>query len=316
MRVFLNELALADAWTSTSSVQRPLLQVLQARQHQRVLRDALYCARGMGGVRTAAGIPMFRAAQELPRDTRLQLFEWIAKHGPFMDDDRLVIDEDLFFFEDDEVTDLGLGEAARRIRAEFRAATLSPIGNDRSRFSGSSLGVVHGLPDEPIARVSVPNYTESEPLLEVLRTVVPHATNWNDFLETCRHRFDLLHIGPNCDETIGRFPYMPAAGRRIIELLSVLQRVMAEMDQTGRLSPQGLELRNRFFTGQRAWFSDESESRKRRRGKFTFPDPGGGNDIVCFWHGKISTAAIRMHFDWPVASDARRLRVVYIGPHI
>lgn len=316
MRVFLNELALADAWTSTSSVQRPLLQVLQARQQQRVLRDALYCARGMGGVRTAAGIPLFRAAQELPRDTRLQLFEWIAKHGPFMDDDRLVIEDDLFFFEDDEVTDLGLGEAARRIRAELRAATLSPIGNDPSRFSESPLGVVHGLPDEPIARVPVPNYTESEPLVEVLRTVAPHATNWNDFLETCRNRFDLLHIGPNCDETIGRFPYMPAAGRRIIELMSVLQRVMAEMDRTGRLSPQGLELRNRFFTGKRAWFSDESESRKRKRGKFTFPDPEGGIDIVCFWHGKISTAAIRMHFDWPVAPGARRLRVVYIGPHI
>ena len=316
MRVFLNELALADAWISTSSVHRPLTAILQARRQQPVLRDALYCAQGMGGVRTPAGIPLCRAAQELPRDTRLQLFEWIAKHGPFIEDDRQFIDEDLFFFEEDDVTDLGLGEAARRIRAELRAATLSPVENERSRFSGNSLDVVHGFPQEPIDRISVPNYTESGPLVEILRALDPNPTNWHDFLEICRHRFDLLHIGPHCDETLGRFPYMPAAGRRIIELLNILQRIRAEMDSTGRLSPAGLELRNEFFTGRRAWFSDESEGRRQRPQKFTFPDPAGGNDIVCFWHGKVSTAAIRIHFDWPVTPGAKRLRVVYIGPHI
>ena len=316
MRVFLNELALVDAWTSTSSVHGPLTDILQARQRQPVLRDALYCAQGMGGVRTPAGIPLSRAAQELPRDTRIQLFEWIAKHGPFIEDDRQVIDEDLFFFEEDDVTNLGLGEAARRIRVELHAATLSPVGNERSRFSGNPLGVVHGFPDEPIAQVSVPNYTGSEPLVEVLRALDPNPTNWHDFLEVCRHRFDLLHIGLHCDETLGRFPYMPAAGRRIIELLNVLQRISAEMDCAGRLSPTGLELRYKFFSGGRALFSDESGARKQRPQNFTFPDPEGGNDIVCFWHGKVSTAALRIHFDWPVEPGARRLRVVYIGPHI
>ena len=270
----------------------------------------------MGGVRTPAGIPLFRAAQELPRDTRLQLFEWIAKHGPFIDDDRQVIDEDVFFFEEDDVTDLGLGEAARRLRAKFRAATLSPVGNEYPRFAGNPLGVVHGFPDEPIAEVSVPNYTDSEPLVEVLRTLDPAPANWDDFLEVCRHRFDLLHIGQLCDETLGRFPYMPAAGRRIVVLLNVLQRIRVEMDGAGRLSPTGLELRNTFFTGNRALFSDESEVRKQKPQKFTFPDPEGGKDIVCFWHGKVSTTAIRMYFDWPVQRDARRLRVVYIGRHI
>jgi len=316
MRVFLNELALADAWTSASSVHQRLTDILRARQRQPVLRDALYCAHGMGGVQTPAGIPIFRAAQELPRDIRLQLFEWIAKHGPFIEDDRQVIDEDLFFFEEDDVTDLGLGEAARRIRAELRAAILSPVGNEHSRFSGSPLGVVHGFPDEPIAQVPVPNYTESDPLVEALRVLDPNPTNWHDFLETCRHRFDLLHIGPHCDETLGRFPYMPAAGRRIIELLNVLQRIRAEMDHAGQLSPTGRELRNTFFTGRRAWFSNESEGRRQRPRNFTFPDPEGGNDIICFWHGKVSTAAIRIHFDWPVESGTQRLRVVYIGPHI
>lgn len=316
MRVFLNELALADAWTSTSSAHRTLTDILQTRQRQPMFRDALYCGQAIGGVLTPAGLSLARAAKELPRDTRLQLFEWIAKRGPFIENDRQPIDQDLFFFEDDEVTDLGLGEAARRIRVNFRAAAFSPIKDKHSRFSGSPLTVVQGFQDEPIAQVSIANYTESTAVVEVLYALDPDPTNWQDLLETCRHRFDLLHIGTHCDETLGHFPYMPAAGRRIIELLKVLHHIRAEMDHAGQLSTTGLELRNKFFTGQRAWFSDESEGRKRKPGKFTFPDPEGGNDIVCFWHGKVSTAAIRVHFDWPIQPGTRRIRIAYIGPHI
>ena len=316
MRVFLNELALAEAWTSTSSVLRPLIQILQARQQEPTLRDALYCANGMGKVRNAAGVPLSRAAQNLPRDTRVQLFEWIAKHGPFIDDDRQYIDQDLFFFDDDEVTDLGLGEAARRIHANLCAAILSLVGNQHSRFSGSLLRVVQGFPDEPIAEFSVPNYTEFEPLVDVLHALAPNPTNWHDFLNVCRNRFDLLHIGPHCNETLKRFTYMPAAARQIMALLNVLQCVRAEMDHTGQLTPRGLELRNTYFTGKAARFSNESESRRNQPRNFTFPDPEGGNDVVCFWHGKVSIAAIRMHFDWPVDPNAKRLRVVYIGQHI
>ena len=316
MRVFLNELALADTWNSTTSVHEPLTAILQARQKQPILRDALYCARGMGGVRTAAGAPLSLAARQLPRDTRIQFFEWVTRHGPFVEDDRQVIDEDLFYFEDDEVTDLGLGEAARRIRAEQRAATLSPIRTDQSRFADDPLSVVQGFPDEPVAQVAIPNFTESERLVEILRTLDPEPDNWHDFLDVCRHRFDSLHIGPHCDDTLAHFPYMPSAARRIVQLLNVLQRIRNEMDPSGRLSARGLEIRNTFFTGDRAWFSDESPGRKQRPKKFTFPDPAGGRDIVCFWHGKVSTAAIRMYFDWPVQRDASRIRVVYIGPHV
>lgn len=316
MRVFLNELALADAWTSVSSVKRPLKAILEARQEQPVLREALYCARGMGGVQTPSGMPLSRAAQQLPRDTRVQLFEWIAKYGPFIEDNRQFIDEDLFFFEEDDVTELGLGEAARRIRAKLRAATLSLAANRHSRFASNPLRVVHGLPDEPIAHVDVANFTESDPLVEILRTLDPNPANWQDFLEDCRHRFDLLRIGPHCDETLAHLPYMPAAGRQIIQLLNILQSIRAEMDSGGSLTAAGLELRNRFFIGKGARFSDESESRKRRPEMFTFPDPEGGENITCFWHGKVSTGAVRIHFDWPVRRGATHLRVAYIGPHI
>ena len=316
MRVFLNELALANAWTSAAAVRQPLDRILQSRQRQPILRDALYCARGMGAVRTPGGIPLFRAVRELPRDIRVQLYDWVAKRGPFIEDERQLVDQDLFFFGDDEVTELGLGEAARRTLAADRAATLSPAQPRFGRFSASTLCVVHGLPDEPLAHVPVANYTEVHVLVDALRNVDPEADNWRDFLEHCRLRFDLLHIGSHCDDVMEGYPYMPAAGRRIIRLLDVLQRIKAEMDDAGELSTAGLAIRNEFFRGRTAWFSDESASRKRKRERFAFPDPDGGARMVCLWHGKISTSAYRVHFDWPVRRPEKRLRVVYIGPHI
>jgi len=316
MRVFLNELALADAWTTPYSIQRPLNDILQARQKQPLLRERLYCAGGMGTVPTARGMSLLQAAQELPRDMRVQFFAWITQRGPFIEDDRLTIDEDLFFFEDDDVTNLGLGEAARRLLAKSLAATLSPVQDEHSRFAPARLDVLHGLREEPIEHVCVPNYIELESVADRLGSLEPEPKNWQDLLEVCRKRFHLLLIGSHCEEVLAPRPFSPAAGRRIIALLATLHEIKAEMDHTGRLSTAGLELRSQFFSGERASFSDESETRKQKHRKFTFPDPAGGSDIVCFWHGKISTPAFRMYFDWPVKRPANRLRVVYIGPKI
>ena len=281
-----------------------------------MLRDSLYCTRGMASVPIPSGIPLSHAAQKLPHDMRIQLLSWINKYGPFIEDDRIAIFEDLFFFENEDVTELGIGEAARRIRAKINTATLSPTGNLSSRFGGDELDVVHGLLENPIARISVPNYTDINRLVKILAGLVPAPKNWGELLEVCRSRFDLLHIGPNCDKTIARFPYIPAAGRRIISLLGILQQIMTETDSAGRLSQTGLELHKNYFTGEEACFSDESESRRNQPKKFTFPDPDGGNNFVCFWHGKVRTAAIRIYFDWPVEPGKRRIRIVYIGPHI
>ena len=316
MRVFLNELALAESWTSVSSACRILADILNARHQQSMLRDALYCTRGMASVSVSSGRLLSHAAQELPRDMRVQLFNWIGKYGPFLEDDRQVISDDLFYFEKDDVTELGIGEAARRIRAKGNATTLSPIDNPSSRFGGDELDVVQGLLEDPIIRIRVPNYTDITRLVEVLVDLAPTPRNWVELLEVCRSRFNLLHIGPNCDKTIVRLPYAPGAGRRIISLFGILQQIMAEMDSAGQLSRTGLELRNKYFTGKEARFSDESETRKNQPGKFTFPDPDGGDNLVCFWHGKVPTAAIRMYFDWPVEPNKKRIRIVYIGPHI
>ena len=264
------------------------------------------------------GVRLAEVGRQLPRDKRGLLFQWVTKKGPFIEDDRQEADDDLFLFDGEDVTNLGLGEAARRILATLPAATLSPVRNPASRFAADPLCVVHGLEIEPIGHVPVANFLETNALADALRAArpEPEPTTWSELLTEARRRFDRLHIGTHCDDILARYTYYPPGGRRILERLDVLQRLMTEMDDDGSLSEDGKELRNRHFVGKRSWFSGESEGRKNSPETFTFPDPDGDGTLVCFWHGKISTPAFRIHFEWPVSPPVRRLRIVYIGPHL
>ena len=316
MRAFVNELALAEACAAAHPPQAPLEALIEARRQRPVLVERLYCARGMPDMEIRPGVSLAGIGRRLPRDKRGLLFQWTGKKGPFIEDDRQATDDDLFLFGDEDVTNLGLGEAARRILATLPAATLSPVQNPASRFAADPLCVVHGLAEEPIGHVPVANFLETNALADALRAAGPEPETWPELLAEARARFDRLHIDSYCDGILARHPYHPPGGRKILDLLDVLQRLMAEMDSEGRLSQAGLERYNKFFVEERARFSDESESRRNSPETFTFPDPDGDGTLVCFWHGKISTRAFRIHFEWPVSPPVRRLRIVYIGPHL
>lgn len=316
MRAYVNELALAEACATANPEHIPLEALLAARYKHRVLADALFCARGLLGTKVRPNLRLRDLGDKLPHDKRRLFFQWTATRGPFIDDDRQAIDQDLFLFGDDEVTDLGLGEAARRILFKFSAAAFSPVHSPTSRFAPDPLVVVHGLQEEPLAQVPVPNYLEPAALAEVMQADCPEPENWPELLSEARQRFDRLCIGDYCDQILSRQPYLPHQGRRILELLDVLQRLMEGMSEDGELSAEGRDLRSQFFVGDRAWFTSESESRKQSPGTFTFPNPSGPGMLECLWHGKIRSGFLRLYFEWPVESPREGLRVVYIGPHL
>ena len=316
MRAYVNELALAEACAAAKPEYVPLEVLLVARYKHQVLSDALFCARGLLGTRVRPNLCLRDLGDKLPHDKRRLFFQWTATKGPFIDDDRQVIDQDLFLFGDDEVTDLGLGEAARRILFKFSAAAFSPVHSPTSRFAPDPLVVVHGLHEEPLANVPVPNYLEPAALAEVMQADRPEPKNWPELLSKARQRFDRLCIGNHCDRILSRQPYRPPQARRILELLDVLQRLMEEMGVDGELTAEGSDLRSQFFVGDRAWFTSESQSRKQSPDTFTFPNPSGPGTLECLWHGKISSGAFRLHFEWPVSDPSNRLRIAYIGPHL
>jgi len=273
----------------------------------------------MSSIEIRSGVTLSSVVRTMPRDARNQLFAWIGKMGPFLEDDRQSVENDLFFFGDCDVTDGSLGEAARRIVAVLRAAVFSVVHDRTSRFVADPLRVTHGFHDEPIADVDVPNYCDEQELAGALADMAPEPGTWRELLSICRQLYDRLLVGGHCDEVLSRCPYSPAIGRSIRALLSVLQRLMLEMNEDGSLTGAGNRLREQYFVGERALFSDESSSRKtqkKTRDAFAFPDPEGSGTLTCYWHGKISSQAFRIYFEWPVSPPRNKLGVAYIGPHI
>ena len=315
MRAYVNELALAEACAAASPEETPLLALLEGRHRHPVLASALFCARAMPATSVREGLLLRDLGQRLPRDQRQMFFAWTAKQGPFIDDDRQPAELDLFVFGKDEidVTDLGIGEAARRILSFQAAGAFSPVEDATSRFAVDPLVVVHGLRDEAEEHIQVPNFLDAATLAEAAQ---PDPTNWAEALAQARQRFNRLRIGDHCDESLSDQTFRPHQSRRMGQLFTVLQTLMEEMGQRGELSAKGQALRSEYFVGKTAWFSDESESNKQAPERFTFPNPAGPGRLVCFWHGKFRSDALRMHFEWPPADPAGRLRVAYIGPHL
>jgi hypothetical protein len=76
------------------------------------------------------------------RDKNLtkSVLAWMSNAGPFCDDNRASISEDAFYFENEDVTDQGLGEAARRLLLGIKAHAYSFTG-PIVRFQHSPLKV-------------------------------------------------------------------------------------------------------------------------------------------------------------------------------
>ena len=129
--------------------------------------------------------------------------------------------------------------------------------------------------------------------------------------------FPSLTFAQSTFEPILAYPFGKAVAQRILERLSVLNELRNCFDAQGNRTNDGHVLYQKHFTGERAWFSDSSETEKSEfRQELTFRHPlNTGEHLFCTWHGKVRTGVYRIHFSWPVTADTP-LCVVYVGPKI
>lgn len=318
MRFYLNEASIQGQFEDESDFRPLLEQLLAARARSPVLA-------GMRTTPALADRPVSHArnVRQVVQGWRGSptvgaLLAWVGRNGPFIEEDRLDEAEDLFHCLGVEVTDGGLGEAGRRVKAGEIAATVSFPGGAPD-FAQSPLFVVHGFEDEPIGEYPVENFWDMDAAVaRVLGEQAP-ATNWQAMVEAARQRFPNLLL-PNAlyeDARLAREPFDAIIRDRFYALLGYLDAYMRGRDESGNEGGEAQEILRAHFHGERALFSPESSTNRRDfQSEMTFPDPEGGADIFAHFHGKISHRFFRLHFDWPVPSTATRLKVLYIGPKL
>lgn len=318
MRFYLNEASVQAQFPTKEQFRKDLEEIMAARSRspqlaamrttpkladRLVLRDQTF----RDVVRSWKGLPLARA-----------VMDWVGRTGPFLEADRLDEDQDLFQCLGVEVTEGGLGESARRQKAAETVAALSFAGGTPD-FAQSPLSVVHGLEDEPLATYAIANFWSADAAAAAAVAAAPLASNWRTMVEAARITYPSL-ILPDAlytDRRLAREPFDAIIRDRFYALLQILDGYMRSRDADGAEGPASQDILRDYFQGERALFSPETQKTQNKYdAELTFSKPDGVGTVLAHWHGKISHRTYRLHFDWPVPAQTKKLTVLYIGPKI
>jgi len=287
MEWHINDLSLRGQFETPVAFRTSLEPILRLRHKRPDLRSRIFCSRSLclrlvtpssnlQQTIIAIGDPVFR---------RLAL-QWFANAGPFWDESRAPTTDDYFNFEGEDVTDQGLGEAARRRLVQMPAHSFSFLDPPANRFLLASLAVQHGLPEDPLGRIDVPNDWSTD-AVEALAEVRP--SSWVEMLEQCRTALGLLIFSDDIVNQLRSYPFHDGVAGRINDLLKILQALALQTREDSSFTEEGLRLYQMHFVGEKASFTDESDANKRDfKSEMTFRDPTGPIErLFCPWHGKV-----------------------------
>jgi hypothetical protein len=311
----INDLSLGGQYQDANAVRGALEPLLQLRLKLPNFRERLYCSRSLCSRPATPTEDLQRAVLAVgERDYIRLVLSWLANSGPFWDDERYPNADDYFEFEGEDVTNQGLGEATRRRMLNVDAGVFS-FKDGSPRFEHTPLTVDHGLQDEPLGEVEVPNCW----LLSDLRSEFTKAPqSWGQVIERGESDFGQLVLSNDIVDILNRYPFEAAIADQVFVLLHVLQMIAEETKDDGGLTERGLEVIQKYFVGKLARFTDESDQNKHNfKRELTFKDPEALHaSLFCSWHGKIRRQQFRIHFQWPRPIGQKKIKVVYIGPKI
>ena len=286
---------------------------MRQREQMPILNKEFYCSRTLH-TRAVTPNDTFQTAVQSDRALLRPVLSWLTKNGPFWEDDRQPNTDDYFVFGESDVTDQGLGEAARRTLAGKECLSFSfPKGD----FDFTPVEILQGLPESPLATISITNIWTFAELKVSTHAAMPKPTNWVQMLSNAENLFNALALAPGCIDALKKEPFSAYIAERVFELLRILNEFMECRNADGSYSVRNNQLIDDYFSGGKAWFSDESETNRHKfKWDLSFPDPDRpGQKVFCPWHGKIKFRQYRIHFEWP-SNSCSKLRVLYIGPKI
>lgn len=323
MQWFINDASLQAQFETPKAFVTVIRELLRARAREPQLRAAIFTSRTLSEMLATRNLSVRHSVLQMnDRDLLRQALQWFDRSGPFLDDDRYPEPNDYFECLGLDVTNQGLGEAARRTKNTLQVGTFSFLGGAID-FSGSPLCVEHGLPEDRLGQYLVPNISIVDKLIEWALSATPEPDSWRSMIERARERFPLLVLSNAIflEPRLAQEPFEKSISDRAMELFRHLNEYAESRNIDGSESDRSRELVRALFTeaqGAIPLFTGESVTNQRKfKELMTFPDPENVNEkLFAHWHGKIRHQFFRLHFEWPMPREARRLKVLYVGPKL
>lgn len=318
MQWHFNDLSLDGQFTSPLEFRGTIEPLLKLRYTNALFRERFYCTHLLSS-RPVTQTHDFSSAIRSLHDQQFTnlVLGWVTKYGPFWDDERTLNDEDYFECMGIDVTEQGLGEAARKLINNSPSSIFSLIGTKHG-FDFSPVIVQHGLTENVLGKIQIHNYWTIKGLTESIDSTQKDVTTWEEVVDAIGAKYRGLVFSQDIRDVLTPYPFSKLVSSRIFELLDVLESIVNGTQEDGSMSADAKNLYGMHFFGDKAWFSDESDTNKNDYEKdLTFSDPlNSGNKIMCSWHGKIKTPQYRVHFEWPRPQGQRQIKVLYIGPKL
>lgn len=232
--------------------------------------------------------------------------------------DRQHASNDYFESRGQIVTDSVIGECAFLQNAGKNAQLASFTPSD---WTVSPIEVEWHHSSDASQCINVLNHTSTKTLRTELHNadkIDPLAKSWNQLSAICIRRYPALIFSDEAFSFIRAEPFHPSIAGDIQTRLGVLNQLRIAVNSQGQRTPEGQDLYQKHFTGDKGWFSDSSDSEKSRfREKLRFKHPGNPNETVfASWHAKIKKRQMRIHFSWDRLSPKKPAYIVYVGPKI
>lgn len=307
MDLLLNDLSLHEQFTNILTFRNAIHRVMQMRGLATSYGREVYAHRNISNRFVNPQKSLYQSLQELPREEKLATFRWLAQYGPFWEDVALHESDIYMDYGDEIVTDTAVGEAAFCNLVGIRRGLVSFAPSD-----WKSSPLVVRIESESVNVVSVPNFWDIPQLRAALQELEPPVASWDQMERVARRTFRRLFFSRECFIPLSGQPFAPGVAERILMRLRVLDELVDSVDEGGHRTEKGHQIYQDHFTGERAWFTDSSESEKQQfEEKLTFVD-SQGNRLFCTWHGKVNNPKMRIHFAWPVPPGEPAF-IAYIG---
>ena len=315
----LNEISIDSQFSNANEFCLQLEELLELKSRFRYLSENFKVSYKTVDRKINSDLTVQQAiARDRKRDRKKLILIWLTS-GPFHENDRMPEEDDYFEFEGVDVTDFGLGEAARRIKSHLPAKTFSFQGGSLN-FSTTPLRVDHGLEGDRLGSYSVENIWTISGLESELKIVRSQANSWKQLISFAAEDYPNLKFLDSIHEhkALRREPFDKTVARAADSLLGKLNRYMEVAIRDGHDSASAKKIISDYFSGSRALFSAESPTNQNKfRRKMTFEDPDNpSNTIFAHWHGKISHRYFRLHFEWPLPANQQYIKICYLGPKI